>query len=167
MLFDYLVVFIPLKLAKIRSRDVYDFHVNFVAHILKPFLRTQHVLVKLDYQKTKSNYLTPYLLQRRWTNSTNEWDDQNIVLNRWPPLPFRHVFEMDTYRDIFRWNIWNVLVLIFSGRCINGVFICDLGDDWQELCSHGLKTRQQRWAEGEKIWCRSRSRHQEFARSDD
>ena len=40
--------------------------------------------------------------------------------------------------------------MIVGGRCIDGVAICDLGDDRQELVSHGLKSREQRWAEGEK-----------------
>ena len=40
--------------------------------------------------------------------------------------------------------------MIVGGRCIDGVSICDLGEDRQELVSQGLKSREQRWAEGEK-----------------
>ena len=40
--------------------------------------------------------------------------------------------------------------MIVGGRCIDGVVIYDLGEDRQELVSHGLKSRKQRWSKGEK-----------------
>ena len=40
--------------------------------------------------------------------------------------------------------------MIVGGHYIDGVVICDLGEDRQELVSHRLKSRKQRWAEGEK-----------------